>query len=165
MFRHFLLCPSDTAMCCRCPPCDYVLSNRSPISKRVHCNCAVFVLYHYCIFTLSPLYLYCICTLSLLYLYCTCTLSLLYLYCICTLLCFITTVFVLYCALSLLCHYFGVCVLLFTVFKVIVPFSPLVFFHFRSRGVRFPGRLMLLDSLLPVLDHCASIRHFKILCP
>ena len=150
MFRHFLLCPSGTAMCCRCPPCDYVLSNRSPISKRVHCNCAVFVLYHYCIFTLSPLYLYCICTLSLLYLYCTCTLSLLYLYCICTLLCFITTVFVLYCALSLLCHYFGVCVLLFTAFKVIVPFSPLVFFHFRSRGVRFPGRLMLLDSLLPV---------------
>ena len=151
MFRHFLLCPSGTAMCCRCPPCDYVLSNRSPISKRVHCNCAVFVLLY--ITTVSLLFYRCICTVFVLYHYCICTVLVLYH-------CYTCTVFVLYCALSLLCHYFGVCVLLFTVFKVIVPFSPLVFFHFRSRGVRFPGRLMLLDSLLPVLDHCAFIRHF-----
>ena len=99
MFRHFLLCPSGTAMCCRCPPCDYVLSNRSPISKRVHCNCAVFVLLY--ITTVSLLFYRCICTVFVLYHYCICTVLVLYH-------CYTCTVFVLYCALSLLYLYFTV---------------------------------------------------------
>ena len=149
MFRHFLLCPSDTAMCCRCPPCDYVLSNRSPISKRVHCNCAVFVLYHYCIFTLSPLYLYCICTLSLLYLYCTCTLSLLYLYCICTLLCFITTVSLLWSLCSPLHCVQGYCPFLtFSVLPLPLSWCPV------------SGQADVARLASSGLDHCAFIRHF-----
>ena len=105
-------------------------------------------------FTVTVLFLYYITTVSLLYHRCICTVFVLYHYC--TLLYFITTVSLFWSLWSPLHCVPG--------FRPFLTLSDLVLPP-RSRVLRYPGRLILLDSL-PVsvhIVHFAAIRHFKFL--
>ena len=117
--------------------------------------------------TVSVLYSYFITTVVVLYLYFTTTVFVLYLYSITTVfvlnLYLITTVFVLYCTLSLSLSLFWS---LWSPLHCVPGFSPFLTLSVlvlppRSRGIRYPGRLILLDSL-PVLVHI--VVHFAAIC-